>query len=87
MKDAYKLAIDAFDILVKEKTLGRLNIPVGKKVTVVGDLHGQLFDFDHMLSLAGLPSPDNQFLFNGDFVDRGPWSVEAVGAWSDGQGW
>ena len=25
----------------------------GKKVTVVGDLHGQLFDFDHMLSLAG----------------------------------
>ena len=53
MKDAYKLAIDAFDILVKEKTLGRINVPVGKKVTVVGDLHGQLFDFDHMLSLAG----------------------------------
>lgn len=31
MEDAYKLAIDAFDILVKEKTLGRLNVPVGKK--------------------------------------------------------
>ena len=29
MKDAYKLAIDAFDILVKEKTLGRINVPVG----------------------------------------------------------
>lgn len=54
MKDAYKLAIDAFDLLVKEKTLGRINVPVGKKVTVVGDLHGQLFDFDHMLSLAGV---------------------------------
>ncbi|CAK9008572.1 unnamed protein product [Durusdinium trenchii] len=78
MKDAYKLAIDAFDILVKEKTLGRINVPVGKKVTVVGDLHGQLFDFDHMLSLAGFPSADNQFLFNGDFVDRGPWSVEVM---------
>ncbi|CAE7499600.1 PAPP5 [Symbiodinium pilosum] len=78
MKDAYQLAIDAFDILVKEKTLGRVNVPVGKKVTVVGDLHGQLFDFDHMLSLAGFPSPDNQFLFNGDFVDRGPWSVEVI---------
>ena len=23
------------------------------QVTVVGDLHGQLFDFDHMLGLAG----------------------------------
>ncbi|CAE7765662.1 pph-5 [Symbiodinium sp. CCMP2456] len=78
MKDAYQLAIDAYDILVKEKTLGRVSVPVGKKVTVVGDLHGQLFDFDHMLSLAGFPSPDNQFLFNGDFVDRGPWSVEVI---------
>ncbi|CAJ1394873.1 unnamed protein product [Effrenium voratum] len=78
MKDAYQLAIDAYDILVKEKTLGRVNVPVGKKVTVVGDIHGQLYDFDHMLSLAGFPSPDNQFLFNGDFVDRGPWSAEVI---------
>jgi len=78
MKDAYKLAIDAFDILVKQKTLGRVNVPVGQKVTVVGDLHGQLFDFDHMLGLAGFPSANNQFLFNGDFVDRGPWSVEVM---------
>ena len=33
MKDAYKLAIDAYDLLVKEKTLGRVNVPVGQKVT------------------------------------------------------
>jgi len=78
LKDAYMLAIDAFDILKKEKTLGRVQVPEGKKVTVVGDLHGQLWDFDHMLGLSGLPSADNQFVFNGDFVDRGPWSVEVV---------
>mmetsp|Transcript_51828 Transcript_51828/g.93048 ORF Transcript_51828/g.93048 Transcript_51828/m.93048 type:complete len:611 (-) Transcript_51828:15-1847(-) len=78
MKDAYRLAIDAYDILVKEKTLGRVTVPQGKKVTVVGDLHGQLWDFDHMLNLAGMPSADNQFVFNGDFVDRGPWSVEVM---------
>ncbi|CAE8599886.1 unnamed protein product [Polarella glacialis] len=78
LKDAYQLAIDAFDILKKEKTLGRVTVPEGKKVTVVGDLHGQLWDFDFMLGLAGLPAADNQFVFNGDFVDRGPWSVEVV---------
>lgn len=78
MKDAYKLAIDAFDILVKEKTLGRVAVPEGTKVTVVGDLHGQLYDFDHMLGLAGFPAEDNAFVFNGDFVDRGPWSVEVM---------
>lgn len=78
MKDAYKMAIDAFDILVKEKTLGRVPVPEGTKVTVVGDLHGQLFDFDHMLGLAGFPAEDNAFVFNGDFVDRGPWSVEVM---------
>jgi len=78
MKDAYRMALDVFDLLVKEKTLGRVMVPEGKKVTVVGDLHGQLYDFSHMLSLAGYPSPDNQFVFNGDFVDRGPWSVEVM---------
>lgn len=78
IKDAYKMALDVFDILVTEKTLGRVSIPEGKKVTVVGDLHGQLWDFHHMLGLAGYPSPDNSFVFNGDFVDRGPWSVEVM---------
>jgi serine/threonine-protein phosphatase 5 len=78
MKDVYQMVIDMFDILVKEKSLGRVTIPEGKKVTIVGDLHGQLFDFDHMLALSGLPSEDNTFVFNGDFVDRGPRSVEVM---------
>lgn len=78
MKDAYMMAIDVFDLLSQEKTLNRIQIPDGKKVTVIGDLHGQLFDFTHMLSLAGQPSPENTFVFNGDFVDRGPWSVEVM---------
>lgn len=77
-KDAYQLALDAYDLLVKSKTLGRVQVPDGKKITVIGDLHGQLYDFDHMLSLIGFPSEDNTFVFNGDFVDRGPWSVEVM---------
>lgn len=49
------------------------------RITVVGDIHGQYFDFVHMIEqVTGKPSPQNPILFNGDFVDRGPWSVEVL---------
>lgn len=44
----------------------------------IGDTHGQFFDFLHLLSLTGRPSPTHTLLFNGDFVDRGSWSTEIV---------
>mmetsp|Transcript_33612 Transcript_33612/g.54099 ORF Transcript_33612/g.54099 Transcript_33612/m.54099 type:complete len:825 (-) Transcript_33612:591-3065(-) len=47
-------------------------------LTVVGDLHGQLEDLLHIFQLNGLPSPRNQYLFNGDWVDRGDCGVEIV---------
>lgn len=79
MKYAYMMTLDVLALLKKEKSLQRVSVPVGSKVTVVGDLHGQLYDFLHMLEeVSGLPSPTNPILFNGDFVDRGPWSVEVL---------
>eukprot|EP00475_Leptophrys_vorax_P045994 TRINITY_DN9727_c0_g2_i1.p1 TRINITY_DN9727_c0_g2~~TRINITY_DN9727_c0_g2_i1.p1 ORF type:complete len:705 (-),score=178.96 TRINITY_DN9727_c0_g2_i1:72-2186(-) len=47
-------------------------------LTIVGDLHGQLRDLLQIFELKGLPSKTNQFLFNGDFVDRGTYSAEIV---------
>mmetsp|Transcript_34997 Transcript_34997/g.74573 ORF Transcript_34997/g.74573 Transcript_34997/m.74573 type:complete len:439 (+) Transcript_34997:101-1417(+) len=79
MKYAYMMALDVLDLLKAEKTLQRVAVPAGSKITVVGDLHGQLFDFLHMLEdVSGMPSPANPMLFNGDFVDRGVWSVEVL---------
>ena len=46
------------------------------KLTVVGDLHGQLQDLFTVLQLRGMPSENNMFIFNGDFVDRGNRGVE-----------
>jgi len=79
MKYVYEMTTDILDLLKKEKTLQRIAVPEGSKITVVGDLHGQYFDFVHMLEeISGLPSPSNPILFNGDFVDRGVWSCEVL---------
>ena len=59
IRDAYHMAPGSHDILAKETTLGRVSVADGMKFTVVGDSHGQLCDFDHMLSLTGLSSPDH----------------------------
>jgi serine/threonine-protein phosphatase 5 len=44
----------------------------------IGDTHGQFYDFLHLLTLTGDPSPTHTLVFNGDFVDRGSWSTEII---------
>lgn len=50
----------------------------GGKVVVVGDVHGQLADLLHILNENGMPSESTFYVFNGDFVDRGPYGVEVI---------
>lgn len=46
-------------------------------IFIIGDLHGHLFDLYRIFQRQGLP-PDTNYLFLGDFVDRGVYSTEVV---------
>lgn len=65
---------------VSELLMEESNVqPVCSPVTIVGDIHGQFFDLLHLLSdeVGGCP-PKVNYIFLGDFVDRGHNSVETL---------
>lgn len=72
-REALDLCAKTAAVLRKEPNLLRLNDPI----TVCGDIHGQLYDLMKLFEIGGDPS-DQQYLFLGDFVDRGCFGCEVV---------
>merc|ERR1712093_705194 len=63
----------AKEMLMKESNVVHISAPV----TVVGDIHGQFFDMLEIFKIGGF-CPDTNYLFLGDYVDRGLFSVETI---------
>lgn len=64
---------EATKILKSEPNVLQLKAPI----TVCGDIHGHFEDMLEIFKICGLP-PYTRYLFLGDYVDRGPKSVEVI---------
>ncbi|PKI32151.1 hypothetical protein CRG98_047469, partial [Punica granatum] len=68
-----QLCLVSKDIFMRQPSLLELEAPI----KICGDVHGQYSDLLRLFEYNGLP-PQTNYLFLGDYVDRGKQSLETI---------
>ena len=73
VSSSFDYRVQAKEIFTQEPNVASIRSPV----TVCGDIHGQFHDLIELFAHGG-PCPDTNYLFMGDYVDRGYNSIETI---------
>ena len=71
--DVLYIIREARTIFLSEPTILELSPPIN----ICGDIHGQFKDLLRLMDMSP-PLPESNYLFLGDYVDRGPQSLEGI---------
>lgn len=66
------------DLFQSQPMLLDVKIQPGHTLNVVGDIHGQYYDLLRIFDYCGYPTQSRNYLFIGDYVDRGKQSIEVI---------